>query len=264
MQPDRRLQLRQSWEFSVASLKVWQNTKKLTKTGWHQLPCLQVVLPQVQVDTGVTWTWLENKPTWSNLHCQVMHWCGLQVIGRNFRTHLNLLYLVTYMQNSFCLFAGMSLPPCICPALNGPSGCTCSWSQVPWQWPGHPYSGLSTLFANPSMTSPSPFTFSPFPSNFHHATHELNEFHDPHNLHGTYGYPSVQHSLFLQMLYNNPHLLNPTSQIHPYQPPPNAAPPAMQGNPSPSKHWKCKNNAIGQGGAGCKCQWQPASKVGVT
>jgi hypothetical protein len=154
----------------------------------------------------------------------------------------------------------MSTPPCVCPDPNGPSGCTCSRSQVPRQWLGHPYTG-SALFANPSTTAPSPFTFSQFPStHFRHAPHELNEFHDPRNLHGTQGFTSIQHSLFPQTLYNNSQPPNP---IHHYQPPPNAAPPATQGvpSPSPSNRRKHKNNATGRGGAGRKRQRQPASAV---
>jgi hypothetical protein len=154
----------------------------------------------------------------------------------------------------------MSVPPCICTDPNGPSGCTCSRSQVPRQWLGHPYPGPSALFANPSTSAPAPFTFSQFPStNFHHAPHELNEFHDPRNVHGTQGYTSIQHSLFLPTPYNNPHPPNPTSQFHHYQPPPNAALPATQGNPSPLNRRKCKNNATGQGGAARKRQRQCAS-----
>ena len=152
----------------------------------------------------------------------------------------------------------------MCPDPNGHGGCAClpSRSQVPGQWLGHPYSGPSTLFANGSTMTPSPFAFSQFPSTtLHHAPHEPNEFCDPHNHHGTQGYSNIQHPVFPHTSYNtNPHSPNPPSQIHCYQPSPNATPRTTQGVSSPSNRRKCKNNMTGQGGT-CKCQQQPAPIV---
>jgi hypothetical protein len=165
---------------------------------------------------------------------------------------------------SFFRVDRVTLPPCVSPDLNA-NGCNCSPSrpQVSRQWPGHPYPGPSTLFANPSTTTPSRFAFPQFPStSFHHAgaPHEPTKLHDPRNLHGTQGYTNIPRTLFPQTLYNNPHSPNPASQTHYYRPPANAIPPAMQGVPSPSNHRKRKNNTTGRGGAR-KRQQQPAPIV---
>jgi hypothetical protein len=109
---------------------------------------------------------------------------------------------------SFFRVDRMTLPPCVSPDLNA-NGCNCSPSrpQVSRQWPGHPYPGPSTLFANPSTTTPSRFAFPQFPStSFHHAgaPHEPTKLHDPRNLHGTQGYTNIPRTLFPQTLYNTP------------------------------------------------------------
>src|SRR6266702_625857 len=149
----------------------------------------------------------------------------------------------------------MSLPPCVCPDPHGPSGCTCVQSQGSRQWLGHPYPGQSALFVNPSTTGPSPFTS----QQFHSAT---TFHHDPRSFHGT---QDIQHPSFpnLQTPYNNTYLPNLPSQFQYYQPlaAPNAALPATQGIPSPSKGRKRKNNTTGQGGSGRKRQRQPAPIV---
>jgi hypothetical protein len=73
------------YSYGEQRLSTTGETQLIPFFGWRQ-----IVLPQVQVDTGVTWTWLGNDVTWSNLHRQVMHRCGLQVRCKNFPTRLNL------------------------------------------------------------------------------------------------------------------------------------------------------------------------------
>lgn len=157
----------------------------------------------------------------------------------------------------------MSLPPCICPDPNGPSGCSCSRSQASGQWLARSYLGPSTLFANPATGSaaPSPFAFHSFSAtDIHHAPHEANRFHDPRDFHGN---QNIQPTLFPHTPYGiSHHLPNVPSQFHHYQPPPSSAPPVTQGIPSdtsPSKAngRKRKNNTTGRGGAR-KRQRQPA------
>ena len=130
----------------------------------------------------------------------------------------------------------MTLPPCVYPNPDGPSGCSCRPlpPQMRRQWTGHPFPG-----------------------------YELNESHDPPNLHGTQSYTNTQNALFPQTLYNDPHSPNgpnPPFQTHLYRPPPNAIPPVTQGVPSLSNCRKRKNSATGRGGARTR-QWQPASVI---
>src|SRR6266849_3223210 len=145
----------------------------------------------------------------------------------------------------------MNLPPCICPEPHGPNGCTCARSHGTRQWLGHPYPGQPTIIVNPSTTGPSPFLFPHFPATLHHAFNESNDFH---------GFTNLQHPSFPRTSSNNMVNTNTPTRNSQYQPSQNVTPSTTQAAPSPS-NGKRRKNKSGRGGAGRKCQRQPAPVV---